>query len=81
MKTISDHIFELLREQKMSQKEFAKRTGIAEEETDESGSRQDSDHQTFSRFATRSHRQKMLIKAVLSSILLIGKQATSCWCG
>lgn len=30
MKTISDRIFELLREQKMSQKEFAKRTGIAE---------------------------------------------------
>lgn len=30
METISDRIFELLREQKMSQKEFAKRTGIAE---------------------------------------------------
>lgn len=30
MKTISDRIFELLKEQKMSQKEFAKRTGIAE---------------------------------------------------
>lgn len=30
MKTISDHIFELLKERNMSQKEFAKRTGIAE---------------------------------------------------
>lgn len=30
MKTISDRIFELLKERKMSQKEFAKRTGIAE---------------------------------------------------
>lgn len=30
MKTISDHIFELLREKKMSQKEFSQRTGIAE---------------------------------------------------
>lgn len=30
MKTISDRIFELLKEQKMSQKEFAQRTGIAE---------------------------------------------------
>lgn len=30
MKTISDRIFELLKERGMSQKEFAKRTGIAE---------------------------------------------------
>ena len=30
MKTVSDRIFELLKEKKMSQKEFAKRTGIAE---------------------------------------------------
>ena len=30
MKTISYRIFELLKERKMSQKEFAKRTGIAE---------------------------------------------------
>lgn len=30
MKTISDRIFELLKERKMSQKEFAQRTGIAE---------------------------------------------------
>lgn len=30
MKTISDRIFELLSEKGMSQKEFAKRTGIAE---------------------------------------------------
>ena len=30
MKTIRDRIFELLKEQKMSQKEFAQRTGIAE---------------------------------------------------
>lgn len=30
MKTISDRIFELLRERKLSQKEFSKRTGIAE---------------------------------------------------
>ena len=29
MKTISDKIFELLKEKRMSQKEFAKRTGIA----------------------------------------------------
>ena len=30
MKTVSDRIFELLKERKMSQKEFAKKTGIAE---------------------------------------------------
>ena len=30
MKTISDKIFELLKEKGMSQKEFAQRTGIAE---------------------------------------------------
>lgn len=30
MKTISDRIFEILREKKMSQKEFSQRTGIAE---------------------------------------------------
>ena len=30
MKTVSDRIFELLKEKKMTQKEFAKRTGIAE---------------------------------------------------
>lgn len=30
MKTISDTIFELLKEKKMSQKEFSKQTGIAE---------------------------------------------------
>lgn len=30
MKTISDKIFELLKEKRMSQKEFAQRTGIAE---------------------------------------------------
>ena len=30
MKTVSDRIFELLKEKKMSQKEFAQRTGIAE---------------------------------------------------
>ena len=30
MKTVSDRIFELLKERKMTQKEFAKRTGIAE---------------------------------------------------
>ena len=30
MKTVSDRIFELLKEKKMSQKEFARRTGIAE---------------------------------------------------
>ena len=30
MKTVSDRIFELLKEKKMTQKEFAQRTGIAE---------------------------------------------------
>ena len=30
MKTVSDRIFELLKERKMTQKEFAQRTGIAE---------------------------------------------------
>ena len=30
MKTVSDRIFELLKERKMSQKEFSKKTGIAE---------------------------------------------------
>ena len=30
MKTVSDRIFELLKERNMTQKEFAKRTGIAE---------------------------------------------------
>ena len=30
MKTISDRIFELLKERGMSQKEFAEKTGIAE---------------------------------------------------
>ncbi len=33
MKTISDKIFELLKEKGMSQKEFAQRTGIAESST------------------------------------------------
>ena len=32
MKTISDKIFELLKEKGMSQKEFAQRTGIGPEE-------------------------------------------------
>ena len=30
MKTVSDRLFELLKERKMTQKEFAQRTGIAE---------------------------------------------------
>ena len=30
MKTVSDRIFELLKERKMTQKEFAKKTGISE---------------------------------------------------
>ncbi|MGN9056982.1 helix-turn-helix domain-containing protein [Bariatricus sp. HCP28S3_A7] len=30
MKTVSDRIFELLKERKMTQKEFAQRIGIAE---------------------------------------------------
>ena len=30
MKTVSDKIFELLKERNMSQKEFSQRTGIAE---------------------------------------------------
>ena len=30
MKTVSDRIFELLKERKMSQKEFSQKTGIAE---------------------------------------------------
>ena len=30
MKTVSDRIFELLKERKMSEKEFSKKTGIAE---------------------------------------------------